>query len=266
MNTKEYISSGIIESYILGLASPEEAGILECVMKNNAEVKQAFEDAQKTLEDLATAHAVAPADELKSKILNRIKSEPTVVSPNNNPEIPKHKFETKSVKEVINWKTYGIAASVLFLISILGNFLWINDIADNKKQIVQLQSEKQLQDAALSKMNEKMQLFSNPDMKMVVLKGVEKHPDSKALVFWDTKSKKVYLNADSLPKAPAGMQYQLWAIADGKTVNAGMYTSEKDSKTALANIPNAQAFAITLEKEGGSEVPTMENMFVMGTT
>ncbi|MBP6577444.1 MAG: anti-sigma factor, partial [Chryseobacterium sp.] len=123
-----------------------------------------------------------------------------------------------------------------------------------------------LQDAALSKMNEKMQLFSNPDMKMVVLKGVEKHPDSKALVFWDTKSKKVYLNADSLPKAPAGMQYQLWAIADGKTVNAGMYTSEKDSKTALANIPNAQAFAITLEKEGGSEVPTMENMFVMGTT
>ncbi len=60
------------------------------------------------------------------------------------------------------------------------------------------------------------------------------------------------------------MQYQLWAIADGKPVNAGMYTEEKDSKIALANIPKAQAFAITLEKKGGSPVPTMENMYVMG--
>jgi anti-sigma-K factor RskA len=60
------------------------------------------------------------------------------------------------------------------------------------------------------------------------------------------------------------MQYQLWAIADGKPVDAGMYTEEKDSKIALANITNAQAFAITLEKKGGSPVPTMENMYVMG--
>ena len=45
------------------------------------------------------------------------------------------------------------------------------------------------------------------------------------------------------------MQYQLWAIADGKPVNAGMYTEEKDSKVALSKIPKAQAFAITLEKK-----------------
>lgn len=45
-----------------------------------------------------------------------------------------------------------------------------------------------------------------------------------------------------------------------------MYTEEKDSKVALSKIPKAQAFAITLEKENGSEVPTMENMYVMGGT
>jgi anti-sigma-K factor RskA len=75
LNTKEYISSGIIESYILGLASPEEAGILECVMKNNAEVKAAFEEAQKTMEDLATAQAMTPPEDLKSKIWNKIQKE-----------------------------------------------------------------------------------------------------------------------------------------------------------------------------------------------
>ena len=45
------------------------------------------------------------------------------------------------------------------------------------------------------------------------------------------------------------MQYQLWAIADGKPVNAGMYTEEKDSKVALSKIPKAQAFAITLKRK-----------------
>ncbi len=202
MNTKEYISSGIIESYILGLASPEEASILECVMKNNAEVKAAFEEAQKTLEDLATAQAMTPPEDLKFKTWSKIQKE-----------------------QITEEKTSDV-----------------------------------------SKMNEKWQTLSGSNMQIIALKGVEKHPESKATVFWDQKTKEVYLNAESLPKAPKGMQYQLWAIADGKPVNAGMYTEEKDSKVALSKIPKAQAFAITLEKENGSEVPTMENMYVMGGT
>ncbi|KPH11164.1 anti-sigma factor [Chryseobacterium sp. ERMR1:04] len=270
MNTKEYISSGILESYILGFASPEEAGILECVMKNNAEVKVAFEEAQKTLEDLATAQAVTPPNDLKSNIWNKIQQEQLVEEIR--PVVSESKSDLKvqdDVKEITtqksySWKTCAVAASVLFLVSVAGNLFWMNTQSENKKVITKLETEKQSQDLALQKMQEKWQMLSGPDMQMVMLKGVEKHADSKAMVFWDKKSKEVYLNADSLPKAPEGMQYQLWAIADGKPVSAGMYSEDKDSKIALANIKNAQAFAITLEKKGGSETPTMENMYVMG--
>ncbi|WP_312900755.1 anti-sigma factor [Chryseobacterium taichungense] len=267
MNTKEYISSGIIESYILGLASPDEAGILECVMKNNAEVRAAFEEAQKTLEDLATAQAVTPPDDLKTKIWNKIQHEQTAEQ--TTPVIPADIPAAKPQEEIriqgnSNWKAYAVAASVLFLISVAGNIFWMNDQAKTQQEIARMNTEKKNQDLAMQKMNQKMEMVSNPDMKMVMLKGVEKHTDSKAMVFWDTKTKEVYLNADKLPKAPEGMQYQLWAIADGKPVSAGMYTEEKDSKIALANIPKAQAFAITLEKQGGSPVPTMQNMYVMG--
>ncbi|MDQ1162119.1 anti-sigma-K factor RskA [Chryseobacterium sp. SORGH_AS 447] len=267
MNTKEYISSGIIESYILGLASAEEAGILECVMKNNAEVKAAFDEAQKTLEDLATAQAVTPPTDLKSKIWNKIQQEQTAEEKQTvfAADIPAARPQEEiKIQGNNNWKTFAIAASVLFLISIAGNLFWMNEQAQTKKEIAGIQAEKRTQDFAMEKMNRKMEMVSNPDMKMVMLKGVEKHTDSKAMVFWDTKTKAVYLDAEKLPKAPEGMQYQLWAIEDGKPVNAGMYTEEKDSKIALANIPKAQAFAITLEKQGGSPVPTMENMYVMG--
>jgi anti-sigma-K factor RskA len=268
LNTKEYISSGIIESYILGLASPEEAGILECVMKNNAEVKAAFEEAQKTMEDLATAQAVAPPSDLRSKIWNKIQQEQD--AGDHIPLLPAEKItaakplEEKIVQQNSNWKAYAMAASVLFLISVAGNLFWMNTQSEMKDQLATMKTEKTSQDLAMQKMNRKMEMFTNPDMKMVMLKGVEKHTDSKAMVFWDKKTKEVYLNAENLPEAPKGMQYQLWAIADGKPVSAGMYTTEKDTRIALASIPNAQAFAITLEKQGGSPVPTMENMYVMG--
>ncbi|MCJ7936274.1 MAG: anti-sigma factor [Chryseobacterium sp.] len=271
MDTKEYISSGIIESYILGHASPEEAGILECVMKNNAEVKAAFEEAQKTLENLATAQAVTPPNDLKSKIWNKIQQEQPVeqISSAVSTAIPESKEDRENlipenVQRNTGWKTYAIAASVLFLISVAGNLFWMNTQTSHQKEMAKLVAEKQSQDEAMQKMNQKLDMFSNPDMQMVMLKGVEKHQDAKAMVFWDKKTKEVYLNAEKLPKAPTGMQYQLWAIEDGKPVSAGMYTEDKDSRIVLANILKAQAFAITLEKEGGSKVPTMENMYVMG--
>lgn len=271
MNTKEYISSGIIESYILGHASPEEAGILECVMKNNAEVKEAFEEAQKTLESLATAQAVTPPSDLKSKIWSKIQQEQIVeeTTPTLSTDIPEAKEyrenrQQDNLQVNTSWKTYAIAASALFLVSVAGNLYWMNIQSDQQKEMALLTADKQHQDQAMQKINQKLDMFSNPDMQMVMLKGVEKHEDAKAIVFWDKTTKEVYLNAEKLPKAPAGMQYQLWAIADGKPVSAGMYTEDKDSRIALANIPKAQAFAITLEKEGGSAVPTMENMYVMG--
>lgn len=272
MNSKEYISSGILESYILGHASPEEAGILECVMKNNAEVREAFEEAQKTFEMLATAQAVNPPEHLKAKIWEKIQQEtpveikePVIPIRNGINDMESEKRITVVKHEKTNsWKNFAVAASVLFLISIGINLYWMNSQSKINEQIVKMESDRKSSQLALQNMQQKLDVFANPNMKKVVLAGVEKHPEAKATVLWDSNSKDIYLSANSLPKAPEGMQYQLWAIADGKPVSAGMYSEEIDSRIAISNITNAQAFAITLEKKGGSEVPTMENMYVMG--
>lgn len=273
MNSKEYISSGILESYILGHASPEEAGILECVMKNNNEVREAFEEAQKTFEMLATAQAVTPPNDLKSKIWAKIQQEqnvelekPVIPIQNNIEKEVKVEEEVQEIKDTKNssWKNFAIAAAVLFLISTGINLYWMNSQSKINDQLVKVESERKTNQIALQNMQQKLDIFANPNMKKVVLAGVEKHPEAKATVLWDSNSKDIYLSANSLPKAPVGMEYQLWAIADGKPVSAGMYSEDKDSRIAISNITNAQAFAITLEKKGGSEVPTMENMYVMG--
>lgn len=270
MNTKEYISSGIIESYILGLASPEEAGIFECVIKNNAEVKEAFMETQKMFEELATIQAIEPPVDLKSKIWEQIQEKETQTPIEKNVLTETEKTEVLVEKPIYkitknnSWKKYAAAASILFLLSVSSNIYWINSQKNTNAEIANLQSNISEQNLALQKADQKWKMIADPNMQAVALNGVGKHPDVKAVVFWDKTSKQVYLNAANLPKAPEGMQYQLWAIADGKPISAGLYTPEKDSETPLAVIASAQNFAITLEKTGGSEQPTMENMYVIG--
>ena len=277
MDIKEYISSGILESYILGLASPEEASILECVIKNNSEVKAAFEEAQITLEHLAKAQAMTPPEDLKSKIWSKIQMETLAederpIIPISNQTEPEPEVQVKSqqipVHEKPNrdsfWKNFAVAASLLVLITSGAAFFYFNQKSQLEKNILALQNEQKVKETSLQTAEKKLAVLTNPDMKKVVLKGVEKHPQAEATVMWDTKTKEVYLTTNKLPAAPQDMEYQLWAIADGKPVSAGMYTEDKDGKIALATIENAQAFAITLEKKGGSPEPTMENMYVMG--
>jgi anti-sigma-K factor RskA len=75
----------------------------------------------------------------------------------------------------------------------------------------------------------------------------------------------VYVDPTNLPDPAAGKQYQLWAIVDGKPVDAGMISTQKGvyKIQKMKSFGKAQAFAITLENEGGSPTPTMAEMYVI---
>ncbi|SFO32580.1 Anti-sigma-K factor RskA [Paenimyroides ummariense] len=268
MNTKEYISSGIIESYVLGIATGEEAAIFECIMKNNAEVKAAYLEAQRIMEELAAAQAVAPPVDLKAKVWDKIKqqtaSEPLVSNINSSQQ------KSVEVKQLLakaspgKWKKWAVAASVLFVVGLASNIFWWQQQIHTRSELNLLAVQLSDQGSKLEQVQKKWALASNSDIQTIQLNGVEKHPGSKAIVFWDKSTKNVYLHSVNLPQPPKGMQYQLWAIENGKPVSAGMYSPEKDTEIVLSTIQSAQNFAITLEKAGGVESPTLQNMYVIG--
>jgi anti-sigma-K factor RskA len=110
-------------------------------------------------------------------------------------------------------------------------------------------------------------MMKDPSMAIVKMSAVATSPahTSMATVYWNTESKDVYLLVNKLPKPVSDKQYQLWAIVDGKPVDAGTFEMpEGVSFVKLKTIPKADAFAITLEKKGGSATPDMEAMYVMG--
>jgi anti-sigma-K factor RskA len=136
-----------------------------------------------------------------------------------------------------------------------------------------VESQAQLANANHS-LSTKMQLFEtalyqmkDPRMEIVKMPAVATSPSasSMATVYWDTSSRLVWLLVNQLPKPASGKQYQLWAIVDGKPVDAGIFDVDEGIPfVKLKTIPRAQAFAITLEKQGGSLKPNMDAMYVMG--
>lgn len=110
-------------------------------------------------------------------------------------------------------------------------------------------------------------LMKNPLMSIIKMPGAPASPapSSMATVYWNTQSKEVYLLINQLPMPVPDKQYQLWAIVDGHPVDAGVFDMDKNfSFVKLKTIPKAEAFAITLEKKGGSKTPTMDALYVIG--
>lgn len=281
MNTQEYISSGIVESYVLGLADPAEREEFEHMCAEHPEVREAREAFENSLEQYAMLHQVQPSRNLKSRIFAAIDIErdqagegaaPVKVS-----EVPPPRFrqETAKVVGMSNWQRYLAAAAViLLLLSTALNFYFFDKYKVYNARYEQLlasqtelASHNQVLQTKLLDYEKAIGFMKDPNMAIVKMPGNPKGPDPSSLttVYWDTVSRDVYLAVNQLPHPSADQQYQLWALVDGKPVDAGVFDmKEGPGLMKMKNIPRAQAFAITLEKKGGSPTPTMEKLYVLG--
>jgi len=248
VNTQEYISSGIVESYVLGLASDEERREFEKICSQYPEVMEARTAFELGLEKQALENAIAPPADLKNKIFDKIGSAGKVV--------PMQSVRTRKT----SWLKYVAAASVI----LLAGSLYYNVTLYNKNKNLQSNYKNTL--AELKDVQKDIQILQqNPNIKMASMNGTEVSPHSYATVYWDTTSHDVYLLANNLPVPAADKQYQFWAIFNGKPVDLGVFDIKKEKLLIQAkNAQGAEAFAITLENKGGSPTPTMEKMYVLG--
>jgi mannose-6-phosphate isomerase-like protein (cupin superfamily) len=72
MNIKEYISSGILEEYVLGTASKEDSLEVERMVSLHPEIRKEIEEISKALEQLAIANSVSPARTVKPFLMATI--------------------------------------------------------------------------------------------------------------------------------------------------------------------------------------------------
>ena len=167
----------------------------------------------------------------------------------------------------------GIAAS-LFAITSIYFFNQNNDLKNQMRQsqiaFDSLQTNCTQTQARLVKLEKYLDISTDRNFKPIIMKGesLEKAPQAVASVFYNQEAQTAYLEIENLPEPPSNKQYQLWAIVDGVPQSMDVFDVVIGYE-GLLEVPfyaNAQAFAVTLEPKGGKATPTMEEMYVIGTT
>lgn len=272
MNIKEWINSGIIESYVMDELSDAEAREVEEMADRYPEVKTEITETEIALEGLARKASVKPRaglkDDLFAKIdaaTSEVKTEPSPATETSQHEIVK----MRSSRRPLQWLS-AAAVTLLILSTVVALYYrnqWQNAESQLANYIAQEQELSQQFQALRSDyeqlQEQQQQIFTNPEFLQVQLKGTDVSPAAFAVVYWNDASDQVYLNPAGLPEPEAGKQYQLWGIVDGQPASAGVF-DQQNELLAMQQIDGASAFAITLEPRGGSESPTLDAMYVLG--
>ncbi len=275
------ISSGDLELYVLGMLSQEDNLKVAQLAEMFPEIKQEIDDIQQSLlqisddADATDLPSASVKDNLFAKLKTLETTENTAVSPDNNIDtVAEEKQEAKVIQMRQPKRNNGLlAASVIALLAcaaLIGYLVSNNNKLQNttnnlQAQVTDLRKNADTQQQQLSTFANALQLYQNPSYQKINLTPVPGKPEALVQLFWNKATHDVYVADISLPQAPAGKQYQLWALIDGKPVNAGMLTGNKLPQQMI-DFSKADAFAITLEKAGGSLTPTLTEMYVMGKT
>lgn len=266
MNVKEYISSGAVESYVLGIASDAERAEFEDLLRQYPEIVQARNNFEIALETQLLSDAMAPPEQLKTAIAEKLKH----ANPEYNTTTPSYYEEQQAPVRRMN--IWSWAAAALFIL-LAGTAYWAYTVNNKYSELKQANATLQKQNnefstqvAELEELKRDAQVMQNPGVKMASLQGTAIVPKAHATVYWDTTgTRDVYLLVNNMPKPASDKQYQLWALLDGKPIDLGVFDfQQKPLLVKMKNVQQAQAFAITLEPKGGSVNPTMDAMYVVG--
>lgn len=261
MNAPDYIASGILESYVLGLTSSSETAEVEQYARQYPEVEAEIAALRAALEEYALTFEQEPPAALREQVLAALKNldEPAEEAETGGREIALPVTPPTMSLQRTGQFSWLVAASWVFLaLSLLGNLLLYARWRSSEERLTLAEAQNttlaqrvDVQQSSYEAVRQELALLQDPATRQIDLQGTPDLPSAKARVYWNTNSHQVYLSASRLPAPPAGKQYQLWAIVDGKPIDMGVFNLVTNS-LRLKDVLNAGAFAISLEAQGGS--------------
>jgi anti-sigma-K factor RskA len=260
VNVKEYISSGIVESYVMGLVTDAERQEFESLCAQYPEIAAARNAFEMALEEQLLSDAKQPPQQLKQRVEERLSNTVSEISTDELEE------ERPPVRHIGAWR--WLAAASLILMA--GAIYWAVTTNNKYQQAIAKNDELQKKlDQSGAEMNEyaemkkDMEIIKNPEVMSAAMRGTSDQ-NVYAKIYWDTVTRDVYLMINNMPEPASDKQYQLWAIFNGQPVNLGsMEITKKRLLYAMKNVQNAQAFAISVEPKGSNPETPSEKPIAM---
>ena len=263
MNVEAYISSGILEAYALGELSEQERAEVEKNLAQYPALRKELALIEAAQEALLMKAGVQPRSSVKANLFAAIDAQKPAAKV----------VELKKPDSTLSfWRMAAAASIAVALITSYLAFNYWNKWKRSENSLTELiaQNQRIAQDyntvnKRLDTIEKDLKITNNPAFNRVVMKGTPNSPGALASVYWNESTKEVYLSIQEMKQLSQENQYQLWAIIDGKPVDAGVFDSNVAGLLKMKDVlPGAATFAVTIEPRGGKTSPTLETMQVVG--
>ena len=262
MSTHEELLTRI-PAYALGALDGDELRELEAHLEQGCdECDRELLASTAQVESMAEAVApAAPSEMMRARLereLDRRESESDSRS---------RREDERPARSSWHWQA---AAAVLLAIAAWS--LW--DRSQLQQQVARLDDERSTAVASLAEVQEQLdrtqvvlarlaragRIVSAPGARNIVLAGLESAA-AQGQTFVDPATRSAVFYASNLEQLEADKTYQLWFIADGTPVSAGIFDVENDGTATLlvdntAELDDIQLWAVTIEPAGGVPQPT----------
>lgn len=277
LDIQAYIASGVLEAYVLGHASEQEAKAVQCLSKIYPEVREALDVLEADLSTYARAHEVELPAGLKDRIMAEVRNTPQegategtkqVAEPVVRSIAPEPVVATSNSRTMLSWAA-AVAAMVALGVTTYYQQQSIQDLQEEnvafQQEVVGMQEILLEQQGVVTSQEQLLVAMANPSNKVIDLQGMAALDGNQTRVYWNPESQQVLWAAEGLPKAPEGKQYQLWALVGGVPVDMGVLPMESDGSVQLMKpTDKADAFAITIEPAGGLPSPSLDQLVFLG--
>jgi anti-sigma-K factor RskA len=261
VDIKAYIASGVLEHYLLGLLGEAEQREVEKVAAEHAEVREALHGLEDALASYAATQAAPLPEGFLGRLMARIDAEQAAAANQAGASAARPGLRR-------SWGSWVLAACLALLAGWFYTQWQQSSDQLSQEQIRHNQLKNSCEETAsqLAILRERLNLMRDTATRLIQLPGTAKAPDAAVAVYFNAQLQKTILDVRSLPLAADGRQYQLWALVDGQPVSLGVFEQGPDAGVIqeVNFIAEADAFAITLEPDGGLPAPTLSELYVIG--
>ena len=250
MNKQKILESGLLELYVIGSLEGSEQRAVEEALKQFPELKSELYLIENALAFYANSHAITPPVVLKKDILSKIRNEGSKTTLTTSaPPAAKPSY-------LLPFLIAGLTALALLIYVVITQQKYDNlETNYNKDRIIcdsisSSNSEKQVILASIS----------SPNNKLLQVQPTDKFPETKLVIHHNPEIKTNYIQLDDLPPLAADQSYQLWSLRDGQDPMPLNVFQGDTNIFEVSFIDNTNAYAITIEKSGGSETPDLTNL------
>ena len=251
--------------YAVGALPREESEVLERHLAECFSCREELRSLNEAAAQIAMAvESAAPLAPLREQLLKRFEVEKA--------ELLKHPVRERLDRGSRAWHAWFWApafASAILVIALAA--IWRHDrrfVQENRELAARLEAN----DGVVRRARDLINTLTAEDTQQVTLVAAEAKPRPEAKAVYSTRQRSLVLLAGNLNPLPAHKVYELWLLpaVGAQPVPAGTFKPDAHGSAALVlsqfgGGASAKGFAVTIEDEPGSSVPTMP-IVLSGTT